>query len=387
MIRTVCGALCAVALVLSVCSGTAVAATPQPGALFNNPTGSAAAKARLIDRFISSVNSAHRGSHIRVAAYSNDRKDIADALIAAHRRGVHVQILFNDNWTSYQTERLQRRLGSDVTQESFLRVCRSSCRGEKGNLHSKIYLFSHTGTARNVVMVGSVNLTGYGVKTQWNDLYTAVGKPALHKQFVTIFDQMKRDRPMDHPFRSTTADGFDTNFYPRYGTTAADDPIMGRLGKVRCNHVSGGAGIDGHTMIRINMYGWNGTRGVYLAKKVASLSRNGCNVKVIETNAGGKVVRILRGGGVEVKTPDRDRNNNGTVDLYTHEKWMILSGRYGGGSGWHVWTGSQNWSDRSLNGDEVTMHIPRRGAFSAYRQNFQLIWKPANSHHPKLAAQ
>ena len=39
-----------------------------------------------------------------------------------------------------------------------------------------------------------------------------------------------------------------------------------------------------------------------------------------------------------------------------------------------MWTGSQNWSDRALNGDEVTMHIPRRGAFYEYRKNFDSIW-------------
>ncbi len=159
---------------------------------------------------------------------------------------------------------------------------------------------------------------------------------------------------------------------------------MNRLRAVRCNHVRSPAGIGGHTMIRINMYGWNGTRGVYLAREAAKLSRAGCNIKVVETHGGGRVVRILEHSGVVVKTPDKDRNNNGTVDLYTHEKWMILSGRYHGGTGWHVWTGSQNWSDRSLNGDEVTMHIPRRGVFWAYRQHFQFLWKPAHTHFPKV---
>jgi hypothetical protein len=56
---------------------------------------------------------------------------------------------------------------------------------------------------------------------------------------------------------------------------------------------------------------------------------------------------------------------------------MILSGKLGTKAGWHVWTGSQNWSDIALNGDEVTMHIPRRGAFYDYRKNFRFIW---NNH-------
>ncbi len=54
---------------------------------------------------------------------------------------------------------------------------------------------------------------------------------------------------------------------------------------------------------------------------------------------------------------------------------MILGGRIRTQSGWHVWTGSQNWSDRSLNGDEITVHIHRRGVFWNYRKNFNHIWE------------
>ena len=86
-------------------------------------------------------------------------------------------------------------------------------------------------------------------------------------------------------------------------------------------------------------------------------------MRVIHSDGGGYVVGKLRANGVQVRTASYDRNDNGTVDMYTHEKYMILSGNLGGKAGWHVWTGSQNWSDIALNGDEVTMHIPRRGAF------------------------
>ena len=78
---------------------------------------------------------------------------------------------------------------------------------------------------------------------------------------------------------------------------------------------------------------------------------------------------------MKVRTASYDRDRNGTKDLYTHEEHMILSGNLGGKAGWHMWTGSQNWSDIALIGDEVTMHVPRRGAFYEYRKNFDFIWK------------
>jgi phosphatidylserine/phosphatidylglycerophosphate/cardiolipin synthase-like enzyme len=77
---------------------------------------------------------------------------------------------------------------------------------------------------------------------------------------------------------------------------------------------------------------------------------------------------------VLIKTPDFDRNGNGKVDVFTHAKYFGVSGNYAGKPSWHLWTGSQNWSDRSLRGDEVTVHMPRRGVFAKYRKNHSFIW-------------
>ncbi|MGZ8742602.1 MAG: phospholipase D-like domain-containing protein [Nocardioides sp.] len=374
MLKKLGAALVAGALALTLSATGARAYTPDDGALFNNPWGRMPAKERLLTKITKSIESAHKGSTVRIAAYSNDRKDVTDALIEAHRRGVHVQVLLNDNWTSYQTKRLRRVLGTNIEKRSFLRICVNSCRGKRGNLHSKFYLFTHAGQAHNIVMFGSVNLTGYGAKTQWNDLYSTADRKVLHNFFRDVFNQMAKDRPVKRPFISKQIGDFTINVYPRYDTTESDDPIMRRLDGVRCKDYANGAGIRGRTMLRINMYGWNGTRGVYLARKVADLSRKGCDVRVLQSNAGGKVVQILARNGVLIKTPDADRNRNGKVDVFTHDKYMILGGRIRTKSGWHVWTGSQNWSDRSLNGDEITVHIHRRGIFWDYRQNFNYIW-------------
>ena len=374
MLKKLGAAVLAGALTLTLTATGAQAYTPDDGATFNNPWGNLADKERLLTKITRTVESAHKGSTIRIAAYSNDRKDVTDALIKAHRRGVNVRVLLNDNWTSYQTKRLRNVLGTDITKRSYLRICVNSCRGKRGNLHSKFYLFTHAGQAHNIVMFGSVNLTGYGAKTQWNDLYSTADRTVLHNFFRDVFNQMAKDRAVKHPFISKQIGDFTINVYPRYDTTESDDPIMKRLNGVRCKDYADGAGINGRTMIRVNMYGWNGTRGVYLARKVAELSRKGCDVRVLHSSAGGKVVQILARNGVLIKTPDFDRNNNGKVDVFTHDKYMILGGRIRTKSGWHVWTGSQNWSDRSLNGDEITVHIHRRGVFWDYRQNFNHIW-------------
>lgn len=364
-----------VALMMTMSTLNAHAFTPDPGTRFNNPWAGMAAKERQLVKIRRAIKATPRGHRIKIAAYSNDRRDITDALIAADRRGVSVQVLLNGNWTSGQTIRLKKRLGTKVHKKSFVRICKRSCRGKAGNLHSKFYLFSKSGKARRVVMFGSLNMTGYGARTQWNDLHTQTGRKRLHHFFAEVFRKMKQDKVRSTPFIRKSIGDLDINVYPRYHTTKKNDPMMNNLRRISCKGAKGPAGIGRRTLVLINMYGWNGRRGVYLAKKVAALRRHGCVARAIVSAPGGRVVQILKRNRVQVKSPDFDRNANGKVDVFTHAKYMLVSGKYAHRPGFHVWTGSQNWSDRSLHGDEITVHIPRRRVLADYRRNFNRIWE------------
>ena len=57
---------------------------------------------------------------------------------------------------------------------------------------------------------------------------------------------------------------------------------------------------------------------------------------------------------------------------------MLVSGHFAGRrDATYVWTGSHNWSDRSLRNDEVTLRVDSRRAVAAYRRNFARIWRVA----------
>jgi phosphatidylserine/phosphatidylglycerophosphate/cardiolipin synthase-like enzyme len=376
-------AILAVAVVFLACTaGPAAAAyAPAPGPLFNNPRGNKEARARIIRHIIDAIDHTPRYSTIRIAAYSFDRPDVADALIAANHRDVDVQMVLNDNWTSTQTLRLRRQLGTDPNQRSFVVICKAACRGGAGNQHMKFYLFSKTGTAKDVTMIGSANLTGYGAFVQWNDMFTINNNFDIRDLYTKIFEQLVRDRHVATPYYARTVGGYENHFYPHPDTTPDNDPEMRRLAKVRCT-ATGGTGHNGHTVIRITMYGWNQDRGLYLADKVADLDRRGCDVRVLLSDGGGKVYRHLKAGGVLVKSADLDLNGNpddgfedSGYELFTHEKFMLLSGGYGASTAtWNVWTGSENWSNVALINDEVTIRVPYRTAFEKYRSNFDYIW-------------
>jgi len=388
MIRRACVALITSVLLLPLFSGTAAAYEPRGGPVFNQPVPNGDPDtfniANHITRAIRGVPGKSRrvpNPRIKIATYSHDLKGTTDALIAAHRRGVSVQMVINDNWTSRETERMIRRIGKNRNARSFVHVCKGACRGvgPRTNQHAKMYLFSRTGRARSVVMTGSANTTGFAAKVHWNDLFTAKRVPNLYKVYVKVFNQMRKDDGDPNGYLPYRADGYDGYFFPRYGFTRAKDPVVDRLNAIRCD--AGRGGVDGRSTIRVNMYAWSGDRGLWIAKKMAELKRRGCNVRAIVSNQGTHVLGELRRAGIPVRSASLDLDGNPYNgwenkghEVFTHEKWMTLNGRYKGTLGKHVWTGSDNWSDLSNNNDEATIHVRGPNTHRRYVKNFDLIW-------------
>ncbi|MGI8901963.1 MAG: phospholipase D-like domain-containing protein [Nocardioides sp.] len=404
MISKLAGAV-VIALVLSLVGmAPAHAYTPPPGAAFNDPGGTRAEQNGLAVRVRETIESVPRGGIIRMAIYSFDRADIADALIAACGRHVSVQIVLNDNWTSAPTRRMRSLMGTDIDPRwddachprsgprnrgarrtphpvpSFVKICDSACRGGAGNQHMKFFAFSQAGSASNVIMTGSVNLTEYAASTHWNDMYTVVEKPAMFEAYGAMLRELAEDTRVLQRYRVMTDGDFVTEFGARSLTTRTNDPVKQRLDKVQCRTGSG-YGASGRTVIRIAMYAWVGRRGRFLADKVADLDRRGCEVRVLLSGAARGVKRILRNGGVSMRSADLDLDGDPESgfgetawERFTHEKWMALNGHWDGRDQRIVWTGSENWSDKSLINDEVTLQIPKTGAHRAYAQHFDYLW-------------
>lgn len=385
--------------------------TPPGGVVFNNPVGGYSARTAIVRRVINAIDHSPARSTIRIAAYSFDRKDVADALVRAHRRGVYVQMVLNDNWISAQTRRLRKLLGGRPGAARFVRLCEGSCRGGAGNLHMKVYAFSKTGTMSNVIMTGSANMTDRAVQLQWNDLVTLRQQTGLFTTFVKIFNQLKYDRPVSPQWvyyeqPDAQAQFYRTSSQQRTGTTTAriptpdEDPVMKRLRAVNCV-AQPGFGLNGKTQLRIMMYGWNGERGKYLAEQVARLKRQGCGIKAITSVGGGAVIRILNEAGVPVKSADYKYLADGTVDFYSHLKVMWLDGTMRKpvtttttpeptvlnpnptptttttikdvGTRM-VWTGSENWSEMSFRNDELCLGLNSSGMVSKYKSQFDYMW-------------
>lgn len=378
-------ALTAVALV----AAPAMAWAPEAGALFNNPTGTKAAKYRLQLRVEKAVRNAVPGSKIRIATYLLDRRASSDALINARNRGVSVQVVMDGRIDTPMSRDLMRALNADNgnaglewgPDQSFAVQCSGSCRGGAPNqaMHAKFYAFSRTGTASNVVMVSSANLNKGGAVLGYNDLYTMVGVPSTFATYERVHAEMARDRADGDPYVVHREGRFETQVFPKRGADRSSDPTYQMLNRVRCAGTSGGAGRNGRTVIRVSMFHWSGERGVYLANKLLALDRGGCLVSVVYGAPSDEVSRILRAsahrGGIQLYDSRVDRNGDGHPDLRVHTKYMLITGNYAGdSSSWQVLTGSQNWVAQSLTGgDENTLRINSRSAHARYVDNFDFI--------------
>jgi phosphatidylserine/phosphatidylglycerophosphate/cardiolipin synthase-like enzyme len=360
---------------------------PGAGTGFNQPvSGAWADRTRLVRRVIDAINHTPKYGVIRIAAYSFDRKDVADALVRAHWRGARVQIVLNDNWVSPQTRRLMRVLGRGASQDHFVVVCSGSCRGGAGNLHMKVYSFSQTGAAKKVIMTGSANMTDRAVTLQWNDLVTLRDSPGLFDAYVKVFNQLKYDRAISPSWVYYEEPGMTAQFYrtsadqPRQATTtsriptADEDPVMQRLKAIKCDALEG-SGVNGKTQLRIVMYGWNGDRGLYLSEQVARLKRLGCDVKIITSVAGGGVIKTLNESSVPVRSADYKFLEDGTVDFYSHLKMMWVNGTYKDAPTRMVWTGSENWSEMSFKNDELCVGLTGPSTVQKYKDQFDYMWQ------------
>ena len=385
--------------------------TPPSGPKFNNPYAATRAKRRaLLTHVIRTINSSpgyrrplgkktHRPvpcpsnprdypSAIRIAVYSVVDQEFADAIVAAQRRCVSVKILMNSHLSATTVPAwadIVRALGVRGNhyrhRRSFARRCSNGCLGTSV-LHTKFYLFSHAGKARDVVMTGSSNMTGNAVGVQWNDLFTVRNYPKLYDQFRRHFGLMVPDRRADGPY-VYNAGRFQTTFYPFRKATRKTDRTMLALRSVRCAGANGGSGIKGHSVIYIAMHSWFGKRGRYLAAEVRDMYRRGCYVRIVYSMMSrGVYTQLTSGTGPRMRVSRvLFPGPRGVVaQKYSHLKMFAVSGHVGGDrSSWYVWTGSNNWTDRGLHADEVTLRIRSHSTYKRYVRHWKFIKRRRSS--------
>ena len=358
---------------------------------------------RIERKVIDTIKHTPKGSTIRIAVYSFDRMPVADAIIAAYRRGVKVQMLLNDHQDTAAMKRIRSVIGTKRTAKSFIYKCKASCRGTANpynNLHSKFYSFSQAGSAKDVIAVGSANMMLNADLHQWNDLYFTSGDHELFRQFVALFNDMRNDydtRQSPLFFCGTPVTGVCDDSVDKHTVWAFPKPsgpkndlVLDTLGKVQCL-TPDGAGGQTRTKLAVSMHTMRGRRGDYLAAAIRQKWAEGCNVRVMfgligyhtkgvigAPTARGRIP--LRSTGMDYNLEDDyDLNKDGIDDLilsyYSHQKYLVVQGTYNGVPDTHmVVTGSSNWASLSTGNDEIWMTIRGARVARKYLDNYDYQW-------------
>jgi len=364
---------------------------PAGGPTFNHPRGTFEQRWRIVNTVNKAIRNARWHSTVMISTYLwAGQRETSDAMLAAyHNRSVNIQVVVDrahgDQTQARRVARVvnrdnvvdaQGRLVDDGPDDSYVAFCRASCRGPgRGINHAKWYVFTATGTAKDVVMVSSSNINKGGASKGWNDLYTIKGRPRMVRDFASVHEQMSRDRGVDQPYREFDHGGVLARFYPNNTYT---DPVLADLSKVRCRGATGGAGRNGRTMINVSMFSWTGNRGVALARRLVELDRYGCDVNVIFASLGPDVKSVLwrsaKRREINLYSSRWDYNGDGRVDFRVHNKYMLINGRYGAdSSSWRVHMGSQNWGADLTASDDNTLNIASRAGYSGYLRNWTYI--------------
>jgi phosphatidylserine/phosphatidylglycerophosphate/cardiolipin synthase-like enzyme len=129
------------------------------------------------------------------------------------------------------------------------------------------------------------------------------------------------------------------------------------------------------------MHSWNGDRGTWIARRLRHLYAQGCDVKVLWALAGSGMKQVLGMSTPRGTVPRRadgyntDCDELQEVDMYSHQKYLTISGRYGDdSSASYVFTGSSNWTPQGISGDEMILRVQGPNLVKRWNTNFEFIW-------------
>ncbi|WP_067436861.1 phospholipase D-like domain-containing protein [Nocardioides jensenii] len=337
---------------------------------------------RIENQILQGINHAHKGSYIRISLFSFDRMPLTDALIRAKKRGVRVQVILNNHQINGAMRKLKSALGTNRRKPSWYHICVGSCRATFENLHTKMVLFGYTGTVKNVVMTGSFNFTANAAVNQHNDLYTVWNKPNMYRDFLGLYRQLKADRalPARKQHYIKQAGMWQLEVLPLPNWNVKNDPQMREMRKIRCTGASRSTGNGrGRTKVRVAMHTISGKRGVWLAKKTRQLFAQGCDIRIWYSWADRQTRNVFATrtarGYIPVHVAGYDTDYDGEIDLYGHHKVLLVSGNYAGRNNSNaVFTGSSNWGNAGLRGDEIIVRLMGSSLFKDWNRNFDSIW-------------
>jgi len=397
---------------LVVAGATQAAALTKPvinGPVFNDPLGTPAQQKAIFTQLVQLIDATPAGAQIRGAMLEFNDQEVADALLAAHRRGVDVRIIVDDStyvngdgveYPNAPYQSLKAGLGTNDSARSWIVVCDDRFEDadgvddvQRGCLavappqpaynHNKFFVFSRVGpfddgtSYSKVVFQTSSNLSPWYKVESFNDAVTFTDN-AVYDGYAAYHSRLRIGRTLvrgnNFAYASTpTGSPQRAFFFPRGDTSyynPATDNIVSALNELRCAY-TGTDGLRHQTDIRIVMHSFFGSR-VQVVQKLAQLRANGCWIDVLYAETDSAITTRLTAAGIQHR---RCRIPNGPgIDVRPHNKEILIDGDYNGDLTPRVYTGSANLTGSSLrSADETIVRIANASYHARYLSTFYKI--------------
>lgn len=400
-------ALAALLAGLVTATGPATAAAPvKPvvnGAVFNDPTGTTAQQSAVFTQLIDLINAVPAGETIRGSIFEMEDMDVANALLAAYRRGVDVKMIVDQQTVAGDSRdghpawdalsNASTGLGTDDAKASYIVACNdqfpSARRGciatpppNPSYNHNKFFVFSKIGpfsdgtSYTDVVFQSSSNLNYWYKEDTYNDSVTFTD-PTVYNGYVKVHNDERTLRynakGNDSYYWSTpTGSTYRAFYFPRGDSSynnPSTDTVVNILNGMTCKY-TGSDGKAHTTAIKVAMFQFLTSRQ-QVATALAGLAKKGCSIDVLYSESDSTVQSALTSAGVHSTQCSFDHNG---IDIRTHTKLWLVDGMYDGGTTPRVYTGSHNWTGSALrSADETMLRISSATYYAQYLAFFNKL--------------
>jgi hypothetical protein len=345
-----------------------LASPAKMSTVFATPKGDGGEDPTLENAMLDLLAHTPSGAEVRVALYQWNRVNVADAFVAASKRGVDVRIVLDDDNKTTDGKDYNaavKTLLGGLPQGAVTLCTRGegACIGDRIN-HNKFLLFSALDDgSKTVVVQSSANFTKAMLR-EHNNAVIVRDDAKLYAGYVSYFGDLRGQQRNPSYYRTLSGSRARTYVYPR----ADGDTVVSVLDNVRCK--------KGESSIRVTMAFFTEARGE-IADRLIQKQADGCDVRVAmrEANAGpvdASIIARLRKGGIEVGTYPAASGNQ------IHSKYMLIDSPYETSAGvvkkQLVFTGSHNYTGTALReNDETMMRVDDGGVFQAFWGNWKTV--------------
>ncbi|WP_206786240.1 phospholipase D-like domain-containing protein [Amycolatopsis sp. MtRt-6] len=359
-------------------------------AIFNNPPENGDRDHAIETRLVQLANATPAGAEIHVSLFSWTRPAFAEAIKAAQARGVKVRIALDgaaDDDPANTAMPILKSAG--LTQLVFCGTggLNTGCIAHDGSPHSinhdKLWMFSEAEGKKNVVVIGSHNLTTVQ-GNMFNNALLTHGDPDLYGFYLGHMQKMLAQKKNNNYFADAGYHKTLTTMVTSYLSPRADSTggtseefatdTWAQLLKYITKYEAGCS----LNVVQANI----ADSRTPVVTELARIAKLGCKVRIVYDDMGTAALAALKGkANVTLKKFSTTVNDR---EITVHSKYMLYTGNYSEKAGRQlVFTGSHNISGAALrDNDEILIKVENAGISAAYQDNFGTILARAKCTAP-----